>query len=178
MEYEVEGPRPRGRPKRTWREVVEKDCQACKINTDDAVDRSRWRKLIKCVRWSGWVWVGEWVSSFWYRPTQVVPDQRPLNGCVCMCVSYPRRFRDVDNVSVWYVTYHKVCASASMFSASWQRSDVHNCLWLGALRWAGGTDPADIRRLARQRSWCRRGFRWRWWRQHLRVNYRQPDVWS
>jgi len=24
MEYEAEGPRPRGRPKRTWREVVEK----------------------------------------------------------------------------------------------------------------------------------------------------------
>ena len=23
---------------------------------------------------------------FWYRPTQVVPDQRPLNGCVCVCV--------------------------------------------------------------------------------------------
>ena len=33
MEYEVEGPRPRGRPKRTWREVVEKDCQARKLNT-------------------------------------------------------------------------------------------------------------------------------------------------
>jgi len=28
MEYEVEGSRPRGRPKRTWREVVQKDCQA------------------------------------------------------------------------------------------------------------------------------------------------------
>jgi len=27
MEYEVEGSRPRGRPKRTWREVVQKDCQ-------------------------------------------------------------------------------------------------------------------------------------------------------
>jgi len=26
MEYEVEGPRPRGRPKRTWREVVREDC--------------------------------------------------------------------------------------------------------------------------------------------------------
>jgi len=26
MEYEVEGPRPRGRPKRIWREVAEKDC--------------------------------------------------------------------------------------------------------------------------------------------------------
>jgi len=24
MEYEVEGPRPRGRPNRTWKEVVEK----------------------------------------------------------------------------------------------------------------------------------------------------------
>jgi len=22
---------------------------------------------------------------FWYRPTRVVPDQRPLNGCVCVC---------------------------------------------------------------------------------------------
>jgi len=27
MEYEVEGPRPRGRPKRTWREVVQEDCK-------------------------------------------------------------------------------------------------------------------------------------------------------
>jgi len=30
--------------------------------------------------------VGE--SSFWYRPTRVVPDQRPLNGrCCCCCCS-------------------------------------------------------------------------------------------
>ena len=49
MEYEVEGPRPRERPKRTWREVVEKDCQARKLNKEDAVDRSKWRKLIKDV---------------------------------------------------------------------------------------------------------------------------------
>jgi len=27
----------------------------------------------------------EWVSFFWYQPTRVVPDQRPLNGCVCVC---------------------------------------------------------------------------------------------
>ena len=26
MEYEVQGPRPRRRPKRTWREVVKEDC--------------------------------------------------------------------------------------------------------------------------------------------------------
>jgi len=47
MEYEVEGSRPRGRPKRTWLEVVRKDYQACKLSRDDAMDRGRWRKLIK-----------------------------------------------------------------------------------------------------------------------------------
>ena len=47
MEYEAEGSRPRGRPKRTWREVVQKDCQACNLNREDAMDRGRWKKLIK-----------------------------------------------------------------------------------------------------------------------------------
>jgi len=81
IEYEVEGPRP----KRTWREVVKEDCQARKLNTEDAMEHSKWRKFIKDVRWSGWVWVGE--CFFWYRPTRVVPDQRPLNSCVCVCVT-------------------------------------------------------------------------------------------
>ena len=48
MECEVEG--PRARPKRTWREVVKEDCQAYKLNTEDAMDRSKWRKLIKDVQ--------------------------------------------------------------------------------------------------------------------------------
>ena len=47
MEYEVEGFRPRGRLKRTWTEVVQKDCQARKLNREDAMDHSRWRKQIK-----------------------------------------------------------------------------------------------------------------------------------
>ena len=47
MEYKVEGARLRGRPKRTWREIVQKDCQACKLNREDAMDRSRWKKQIK-----------------------------------------------------------------------------------------------------------------------------------
>ena len=47
------------------------------------MDRCKWRKMIKDVRWSGWVWVGE--CFFWYRPTRVVPDKRPLNGCVRVC---------------------------------------------------------------------------------------------
>jgi len=49
MEYEVEGTRPRGRPKRMWREVMQKDfqIQARNLNREDAMDRSRWKKLIK-----------------------------------------------------------------------------------------------------------------------------------
>jgi len=50
MEYEVEGQRPRGRPRRIWREVVREDCQLCKLNKEDAMDRSKWRKLITDVR--------------------------------------------------------------------------------------------------------------------------------
>ena len=82
MEYEVEGPRPTGRPKRTWRDVVWEDCQARKLNKEDAMDRCKWSKMIKDVRWSGWVLLGE--CFFWYRPTRVVPDKKPLKSCVCV----------------------------------------------------------------------------------------------
>jgi len=34
MEYEVEGPRPRGRPKRTWKDVVRENCEARKMNKE------------------------------------------------------------------------------------------------------------------------------------------------
>jgi len=47
MEYEVEGARPRGRPKKTWRGIVEKDCQAHKLNREDAVDHIRWMKQMR-----------------------------------------------------------------------------------------------------------------------------------
>jgi len=40
MEYEVEAARPRGRPKKTWREIVEKDCQPRKLNREHAMDRN------------------------------------------------------------------------------------------------------------------------------------------
>ena len=43
----MEGAKPRGRPKKTWREIVEKDCQACELNQEDAIDRNRWRKQIR-----------------------------------------------------------------------------------------------------------------------------------
>jgi len=50
MEYEVDGSRPRGRPKRTWKEIVREDCQAHKLNKEDAVDHCKCRKVIKEVR--------------------------------------------------------------------------------------------------------------------------------
>ena len=50
MEYEVEGSRPRGRPKKTWIEVVLEDCQARKLNKEDAMDHCKWRKVIKEAR--------------------------------------------------------------------------------------------------------------------------------
>ena len=52
MEYEVEGARPRGRPKKTW-------IGLCKLNRENEMDHSRWRKQIKDNWWSGYVWVGE-----------------------------------------------------------------------------------------------------------------------
>ena len=49
MEYEVVGSRPIGRPKRTWLEVVQKDCQVRGLSRDDATVRGRCRKLIRMV---------------------------------------------------------------------------------------------------------------------------------
>ena len=39
-----------GRPKKTWKEVVREDCQARKLNKEDAMDRCKWRKMIKEAR--------------------------------------------------------------------------------------------------------------------------------
>jgi len=47
LEYEVEGATPRGRPKKIWREIVEKDCQVTKLNMEEVMDRNRRRKQIR-----------------------------------------------------------------------------------------------------------------------------------
>jgi len=46
MEYEVEGSRLRDKPKNLERDNG-KDCQACKLNKEDAMDCKRCRKQIK-----------------------------------------------------------------------------------------------------------------------------------
>ena len=47
MEHEVEGSRPRGRPKKTWTEIVKEDCQAHGLNREGAMNRIRWMKQIR-----------------------------------------------------------------------------------------------------------------------------------
>ncbi len=46
LNFEVEGRRPPGRPKKTWRKVVEEDMTVLNITEEMAMDRQRWRRLI------------------------------------------------------------------------------------------------------------------------------------
>ena len=44
MEFEVEGSRMRGRPRKRWRDVVESDQQKRGLRSGDALNRRRWRR--------------------------------------------------------------------------------------------------------------------------------------
>ena len=45
-ELVVEGTRPRGRPKKSWMDVVNSDLRRLNITREDAQDRSAWRRLV------------------------------------------------------------------------------------------------------------------------------------
>jgi len=68
--------------KRTWTEIVEKDCEACKLNKEDAMDHSKWRKLIKDARWSGQVLVCKCFFLLLAYPGS--PGPKAINSCVCV----------------------------------------------------------------------------------------------
>ena len=44
--FVVEGARPTGQPKRTWKDIVEGDMKSLKINKKDGLVQSKWRRLI------------------------------------------------------------------------------------------------------------------------------------
>ena len=67
--------------KRKTKDDLEKDCQACKLNKEDAIDHSTWRNLINDVWWSGCVWVGE--CFFWYRPTRTTGHYMVQSVFIC-----------------------------------------------------------------------------------------------
>jgi len=80
----MEGARPRGKPKKTWREIVEKDCKARRLNREDAMDRSRWRKQIEMIDDRDeceWLNVSSGIGSPGLSRTK---STEPLNGCVCV----------------------------------------------------------------------------------------------
>jgi len=86
MEYEVLSATRRGRPKKTWREIVWKDCKARKLHREDALYPNKWKKQIRDDWWPRLVWVGE--CFFWYWLTRVDPDknQRAIKW-LCVCCS-------------------------------------------------------------------------------------------
>ena len=51
MYLEVDGKRPRGRPEKTWRDVVEKDMKVRGLRKEDAADRVRWRAGVHGCKW-------------------------------------------------------------------------------------------------------------------------------
>ncbi|PIO65553.1 hypothetical protein TELCIR_12769 [Teladorsagia circumcincta] len=46
-DFEAQGKRPRGAPKKRWRDVIKKDLTEGRVTAEDALDRTRWRGLIR-----------------------------------------------------------------------------------------------------------------------------------
>jgi len=46
MEMDISGNKPKGRPKKTWWECVQKDMKTVGLKRDDALDRIKWRRGI------------------------------------------------------------------------------------------------------------------------------------
>ena len=127
----------RGRSKRSWTEVVEKDCQAHKLNKEDAMDHSRWGKLKLTIRMgvSGWM--------FFLVPTHPgSPGQSTVKRlCVCVCSSsssssiWPRSVTDFSFTATSSSSSSSGSGTARLVPSSWQSTKAHH-----SLQW----------------SWCRR----------------------
>jgi len=50
MDMEIEGRNPKGRPKRTWRQVVREDLRLMGVEEEEAEDRDCWRFRLDCMR--------------------------------------------------------------------------------------------------------------------------------
>ena len=49
LEFNVEGRRKRGRPKRTWRKQVKKERAKAGLNLKDAHNRTKWRERVQAI---------------------------------------------------------------------------------------------------------------------------------
>jgi len=99
IEYEVEGARPRSRPKKTWTEIVKKDCQTHGLNREDAMDRSR-----ELYQWS-LRWLQKWFT--WVLPWE---NLKPfLSAKVCNLLRTCSSFLFIAFI------YRKRCARSAVF---------------------------------------------------------------
>ena len=111
-----------------------------RAHKEHAIDRTRWRKLIKDVRWSEWVWVGE--CFFWYWPTQVVPDKGPLKKRLCECSEHrmlprlcPRLTDSCTCTRTWEAPGHRTecqwdcCIAPSPVTMSEPFRQSQTCHW-------------------------------------------------
>ena len=93
MEFEVEGPRPRGRPKRTCREVVKKDCKVRKLNTEDAtrvVPDQRLLNGFSVLFLLGFVTSTRFLPMEWHHPCVWTPVERDgVVGFKQLCTIFP-----------------------------------------------------------------------------------------
>ena len=120
------------------------------------------------------MWVGE--SSFWYRPTRVVPDQRPLNGrCCCCCwdyvklrwlydegksTLYAKIMYDPKLKAVWVsvrARYHVICQRCPKYLTAVVLSDVDLSYWTSKLSISSHLRPFSATLLLRMR---RKGYLW------------------
>ena len=80
MNFVVTGPTSRGRPRKTWTEVVEGDLRTLELEKDDALDKKKWRRLIHCVDSDSWD--SESDRSSGNGSPGVTPGLYPIGGYV------------------------------------------------------------------------------------------------
>ena len=49
LNFEVNGKRKRGRPRKTWKQQVEKEINKIGLKTEDALDRAKWRDGVRTI---------------------------------------------------------------------------------------------------------------------------------
>ena len=99
-EHEVEVPDQEAEQKGPGERLCKNNCQVHKLNGEDIVDRSRWRKLIKNGWWSRSVWVGECFFRYRFTTPSVLwrcwlggrkgirPVKKWVVGCWCGCLGW------------------------------------------------------------------------------------------
>ena len=111
---------------------------------------SVWNKVQTCI-WLSWCHChslslalvkSRLVLPFWYRPTRVVQEKEPLNGCVCICCNdYQGNSLNVSatlstvltySINIWYYLFQVDTGRWQNYDTSKHVVRVHSVLW-GAL---------------------------------------------